>query len=272
MNDILEQQSDTRVLLGSRNAERGALARQTLIDQHPEWSDRVEVLEIDVSSDTSVTAAAALVASKSHSLYGIVNNAGVGFGVGNLSDTLQVNTYGVRRVCEAFVPLLAPAGRIVNITSAAGPNFVSECSPEKQAFFVDKKISWANLDSFMAECVAIGKADEFAARGLGNGDSYGLSKACANSYTLLLASEHPALLVSACTPGFIETDLTRAYAKAHQKSVADMGLKTPAEGTRSAMFALFEELAASGYYYGSDAKRSPLDRYRAPGAPEYTEP
>lgn len=26
---------------------------------------------------------------------------------------------------------------------------------------------------------------------------------------------------------------------------------------------------ARGHYYGSDAKRSPLDRYRAPGDPEY---
>ena len=25
-----------------------------------------------------------------------------------------------------------------------------------------------------------------------------------------------------------------------------------------------------GYYYGSDAKRSPMHKYRSPGSPEYT--
>ena len=28
-------------------------------------------------------------------------------------------------------------------------------------------------------------------------------------------------------------------------------------------------LQGNGRYYGSDAKRSPLDRYRSPGSPEY---
>ena len=31
-------------------------------------------------------------------------------------------------------------------------------------------------------------------------------------------------------------------------------------------------LEGSGHYYGSDAKRSPLDRYRSPGSPPYEGP
>jgi hypothetical protein len=49
-----------------------------------------------------------------------------------------------------------------------------------------------------------------------------------------------------------------------------MGMKPPSAGTRSPMFLLFGELDGNGRYYGSDALRSPLDRYRDPGTPAYT--
>ena len=37
------------------------------------------------------------------------------------------------------------------------------------------------------------------------------------------------------------------------------------------LFLLFGSSQGSGHYYGSDARRSPLDRYRAPGSPEYSD-
>ena len=114
------------------------------------------------------------------------------------------------------------------------------------------------------------RAEAFAEAGLGDGDPYGFSKACANAYTLLLAREHPGLRINACTPGFIETDLTRAYAESSGKSPAAMGMKPPAEGARAPLFLLFGEPEGNGRYYGSDAQRSPLDRYRAPGSEPYT--
>lgn len=43
-------------------------------------------------------------------LFGLINNAGVGFGK-SIPDTLDVNTYGPKRVCDAFIPLLDPEVR-----------------------------------------------------------------------------------------------------------------------------------------------------------------
>ena len=110
---------------------------------------------------------------------------------------------------------------------------------------------------------------EFASRGLGNGSSYHLSKACLNAYTLHLAKTYPNLRVNACTPGFIETDLTRPMAKFSNKSPEEMGMKPPEAGTKSILYLLFDTLKGNGRYYGSDAVRSPLDRYRSPGSPAY---
>merc|ERR1712146_4763 len=98
---------------------------------------------------------------------------------------------------------------------------------------------------------------------------YGFSKALVNAYNMIVARENPDLIINACTPGFIETDLTRELAKQRGSTPQEMGMKTPAEGTKAAMHLLFADGLGSGKYYGSDALRSPIDRYRGPGDPEY---
>lgn len=269
---ILDEHDDTFVLLGSRDKGRGQTALDDLLAEHPGWADRIAVLELDVSSDDSVARAAETVAAAYKQLYAVVNNAGIGLGSADLKTILETNTYGVRRVCEAFLPLLDPArGRIVNITSAAGPSYVSRCSPEKQRLFVDPQIDWASIEARMKECLAIdGGKEAFEAAGLGDGNEYGISKACTNAYTVLLARENPNLTINACTPGWVDTDMTRPYAESQGKTPAQLGMLTPAQGARSAMFLLFGEPEGNGHYYGSDAVRSPLDRYREPGSPAYT--
>lgn len=273
---VLDQCEDSVVLLGSRNVERGRAARSGLTQSHPEWTDRIEVLELDVSHENSVVKAAEHVSAtfgeQPEPLYAIVNNAGTGLGGGDLRSVLEVNIFGVRRVCEAFLPMLdSSKGRIVNVTSASGPKFVSTCSPARKSVLLDANIEWAGLQSLIEECLAIdGGKEAFAAKGLGGGGAYGLSKACTNTYTLLLARENPTLRVNACTPGLIETDMTRPYPESQGKAPSEMGMKSPADGARSALFLLFGEPEGNGRYYGSDAVRSPLDRYRAPGDPPHT--
>jgi NAD(P)-dependent dehydrogenase (short-subunit alcohol dehydrogenase family) len=276
VEQILGHADDTFVFLGSRDRGRGDAAREELVKEHPAWADRVEVIELDVSDDASVAAAREAVQGKlaGDKLYGVVNNAGIGLRSSDLAGVLNVNARGTRRVCEAFLPLLTPdGGRVVNVTSASGPNFVSRCSPERQQLLTSPDVEWAQIDALMEEAERLAETDgDFDAAGLGDGDAYGLSKACGNAYTLLLAREHPQLRVNACTPGFIESDMTRPFLEKSGASAADVGMKSPKEGTRSAMFLLFGEPEGNGRYYGSDAQRSPLDRYRSPGDPPYEGP
>jgi NAD(P)-dependent dehydrogenase (short-subunit alcohol dehydrogenase family) len=270
---ILSAHTDTFVYLGARDEERGRAAAAGLVGEHTDWKQRLEVVVLDVADDASVSQARRRVADslRGEKLYGLVNNAGIG-GSAGLAATFETNTLGVRRVCEAFVPLLAAGGRVVNVTSAAGPSFVATCSPDRQRFFLDAQLTWSQLRDFIDECLNIsGGAPAFAEKGLGDGAAYGLSKACANTYTLLLAREQPGLMVNACTPGFISTDMTRHYAESQGKSPEELGMKTPAEGAKAPLHLLFGTLEGNGRYYGSDAKRSPLDRYRAPGSPEYAD-
>ena len=269
---ILAQHADTFVYLGTRDAGRGRAAAAALVGKNAGWQARLEVVQIDVSDEASVARARERVSesTRGEALYGLVNNAGIGGWSEELAAVLATNTFGIWRVCEAFVPLVdRNGGRIVNVTSASGPTFVAACSPEWQRFFLDERLTWARLRAFLEQCLATGNAAALSAQGLADGSAYGLSKACANTYTAILAREQPGLLVNACTPGFIATDMTRRYAESEGKSPAELGMKTPAEGAKAPLHLLFGAVHGSGHYYGSDAKRSPLERYRAPGSPEY---
>lgn len=86
-------------------------------------------LELDVSDEASVTRAAAEVGALVPQLHALINNAGVEYDVGHRALTpdmdvvrhaLEVNLLGAWRMARAFVPLMAPGGCVVNVSSGAG--------------------------------------------------------------------------------------------------------------------------------------------------------
>uniref|UniRef100_A0A6T6NVJ0 Protochlorophyllide reductase n=1 Tax=Timspurckia oligopyrenoides TaxID=708627 RepID=A0A6T6NVJ0_9RHOD len=271
---ILERYQDTYVLLGSRSLDRGQEALQTLSKSSPELTSRVTVLQIDVSSQESINKAMHSVSEKFGTvpppLYGIVNNAGIYEGA--TSDILETNLIGSYNVIEAFLPLLQPeGGRIVNVSSGAAPSFVQTCSSERKNFFKNPNCSWSQILEIVDEYKQIqssGKSFEDA--GLGSGPPYGFSKALVNMMTMYYAQKYPKLIVSACTPGFIETDMTRNAFLKSGTTAAEMGMKTVEDGAVVPIKLLLEETHGSGHYFGSDGLRSPLHKYRSPGSAPYT--
>jgi NAD(P)-dependent dehydrogenase (short-subunit alcohol dehydrogenase family) len=247
---LLETQPQVHVLLGARDQQKGQRAVNSLLAEVPSAERRLEFILLDVTSDRSVRTAASALASKfgaSCSLWGLVNNAGIASG--RPSDILNVNVYGVKRVCEAFLPLLNPQGRVVNISSGVGPGYVRRCSAEEQTLLCHPAVTWQALERYIQT------------KSGGRDNPYGLSKALLNAYTILLARENPGIAINACSPGYIRTDLT-----------GGMGGLPPEAGTRAAMKLLFSELEGNGRYYGSDGLRSPLHLKRDPGEPEYKGP
>jgi NAD(P)-dependent dehydrogenase (short-subunit alcohol dehydrogenase family) len=214
----------------------------------------VSLLPLDVSSPSSISAAAASVsASFPAPLYGIVNNAGVGFGR-SIEETVLTNTLGPMRVFEAFRPLLDPdEGRVVNVASASGPNFVEALGEEQKGFYRGPREAFA-IERMVENKVKKSRVSkpEF------DNTAYGFSKALLNCHTMEIAERNPSLIINSCTPGWIDTDLTRG-----------MGARDPpSKGTRSVMKCLFD-CESRGHYYGSDGERSPIDHYREPGTPPY---
>lgn len=240
------------VYLGSRNAERGEMAVKKLIDENPEAGGKVEMLNIDVTSEESVAAAAESLRTKGVVLYALVNNAGVGLAHEGVTpdDVLATNYHGVHRVSEAFKSLVDPDGRIINTSSGVASSFLKTQTEEMKKFFSNPDLTKEELDSMVETQVAAGN--------IGMGGGYGLSKASCSALTLIQAKAYAPIKVVALSPGFIDTAMTKGF-----------GAKlSPEEGCRSALKCLFEDIT-SGFYYGSDGLRSPFTMTRDPGTPEY---
>ena len=270
---LLGSYDETFLLLGSRDSKKGQQALNSLLDIQPEWKDRLDLIQIDVEQDLSVNSAAEEVVTKfgrtPSPLYAIVNNAGIGDSMLGLNKVLQVNTFGPKRVCDAFLPLLNPSiGRVVNVTSASGPLYLAGSSNETKNLLTNPDVSWTEIEKFMSECLKL--ESERTTDWGGDWSAYGISKACTNAYSIYLAKNNPNLTINACTPGFIETDLTRPMVESNGKTPAEMGMKSPEEGVSASVFLLMGNPSGSGHYYGSDCVRSPLDKYRSPGDPPYT--
>ena len=271
-NEILHHTSFSEehdiVYLGSRSFARGLQAIEMNIPE--EKRHLIKAVQLDVTDDLSIEHCRETIESDIESseggleFYGLVNNAGGFFGK-DIKACLDINIFGMKRVTEAFLPIMKKGARIVNIGSAAGPNYVARQTEADQAFLTNKNITWDQCEEYMNACLRNGanEENEWSA-------SYGLSKAMVNCYTMILARENKDQIINCCTPGYILTDLTRPHADKAGKTPEEMGMKSTNAGAKAPVHCLFGDVG-HGWYYGSDCKRSPIDRYRSPGEPEYTE-
>jgi len=243
------------VFLCSRDASKGAAAVTDIKAKHPDAA--IELVEVDVGSDDSVAKAAAAVEQSlaGEKLYGIVNNAGVGLAAtADMETVLNTNYRGPLRIFQAFKPMLQAEGaRIVNVGSGAGPSYVNKAPMELKKILTSPTPTLEQIEHVLS--VGLDHIPEADRNGF---PPYGLSKACLASHTILLASEHPSITWSCCSPGFIDTKLTAGF-----------GARLTPEDVVVIKHCLFQPLKGNGFYYGSDAVRSPYHFMRNPGEPEF---
>lgn len=178
-------QAGVHVLLAGRNRERAVDAALKL--QLEGLS--VEAIQLDVTDEASIAAAAQQVKTQHGRLDILVNNAGI-----MLEDirrppssvslevwrrTFDTNLFGLLAVTQAFLPLLrlSSAGRIVNVSSVLG-SLALHADP--QSMIYDFKVP-----------------------------AYNVSKSAVNAWTLQLAHElrGSAIRVNAIHPGYVQTDM-----------------------------------------------------------------
>lgn len=164
------------VLLGARDAEKGARAAATIAGA----GRTVVAHRLDVADQPSIDALRDEIEARYGRLDVLVNNAAILYDtwqravnadLQEVHAALETNTFGPWRMCQAFLPLLRRSshGRIVNVSSEAG---------------------------------------SLASMGAGT-PAYAVSKVALNALTRMLAAElrGTAILVNSVCPGWVATDM-----------------------------------------------------------------
>ena len=190
----------TTLITGSNKGLGRETARRLLADGHEVWlaardpslgraaADELAArfVQLDVTDDASVTAAAALVtAATGGRLDVLINNAGIAGGrkpagevtADDVRRVFETNVFGVVRVTRAFLPLLERSDDpvIVNVSSGMGSIAVT-------------------TDPGRLESTLIGIA-------------YPASKTAVNMITTQYAKAFPQIRINAVDPGYTATDL-----------------------------------------------------------------
>ncbi|MGZ5019315.1 MAG: SDR family NAD(P)-dependent oxidoreductase [Chthoniobacterales bacterium] len=173
-----------QVFVGARKAKAGQKAAEEI---------SAKFLEIDVSKNNSVIAAARELAKQVDHLDVLVNNAGIIVDGDErilddsdelVRETFETNTLGPLRVTRAFAALLAKskAPRVINVSSSGGQ-------------LADGADGWA--------------------------PAYCISKTALNGVTVQLAAALPKAAVNSVCPGWVRTDMGGANATKSVEEGAD---------------------------------------------------
>lgn len=188
--------------VGARDRARRDDAVARLIDRGVD----AFAVPLDVTDDSSVAAAADLIAERTGHLDALVNNAGITGGVPQEPTTVdldiirtvvETNVLGVIRVTNAMLPLLRRAGspRIVNMSSGVG-SLTRQSGPDGDLTTGPVAAAYSPSKTFL--------------------------NAVMLQYVRELADTD--ILINAACPGFVATDLN-----------GFRGVRTPEEGARTAI-------------------------------------
>ncbi|UJH90950.1 SDR family NAD(P)-dependent oxidoreductase [Antarcticibacterium sp. 1MA-6-2] len=219
------------VYVGARNVEKGKYAASKL-------GDNARIIELDVTKQNTIDAAAEEIRQKFGKLDLLVNNAGIsnaGTRKGSMEEMLtaqmpsvasisemkmvwDTNVFGALAVTQAFLPLLrnASAPRIVNVSSGLGSLTLNQdpSNPYRNNFDV----------------------------------IYGASKAAMNAITVSLAIELEGtnIKINAVSPGFTATALNNFQ-----------GIDTVEEGSKEPIRVALDGSGVSGQFTGPNQESLP---------------
>lgn len=188
---------------------------------------RAEAVQLDVTRASDLSTAIERVRSESGGLDALINNAGVGakgFDLEILRRTLAANFYGALHLTDAALPIMRPHGRIVMVSSSLGHRAILPAPLRGRISAQD--LRRAGLLGFIAEYVdAVATGGHLAAGWPSS--AYRMSKIAMTTLAEVLsrelASDPREILVNACCPGWVRTDMGGPGA---DRSISD-GADTP---------------------------------------------
>ena len=150
-------------------------------------------------------------------------------------------------MCQIVIPLLSPHGRIVNLSSVAST--LKPYGEQMRQRFRNPGMTLEQLEKLVREYEqSVHDKTEAGSGFVGPGRAYAFSKSCVNAFTRILAKENPGLVINACCPGWVKTDMGLSIGKAP---------KTPAEGAKVPVRVAFGDIGGvTGAYWANASVRS----------------
>ena len=133
---LLAKQQNYHCIMGSRSLDKGQEALKSI--QSSDTAGSISLVQLDITSDDSITAAVQQVETDHGHLDVLVNNAGVcptDFTRSALRDCIETNAISPAMVTKEFAPLLSKSKdpRVIYVSSALG-SITKRSDPGDQAY------------------------------------------------------------------------------------------------------------------------------------------
>jgi len=192
----------------------------------------------------------------------LINNAGVNLdqttkhGIETATQTIEVNYNGTCEMTKVLLPLMRRPGhqhlghsRVVNVSSVASKLRSSEYPKSTRQGF-QNVTSLTDVDNLRDRYLRSVTERCERENGWPVGRSYNVSKALMNAATQVLATENEDLLINACCPGWLDTDMGSLVGKLS---------KSARDGTKIPLKLAFGNIKESGKYWENPSVFSTAD-------------
>ncbi|XP_033639673.1 carbonyl reductase [NADPH] 1-like [Asterias rubens] len=240
---LCKQLDNGVVYLTSRNEERGkeAVAKLNKEGLKPQFH------QLDIDDRTSVERLRDYLKKTYGGLDILINNAGIAFKASSTEPfgsqatiTMATNYTATIDACKILIPVIKPGGRVVSVASFTGKMAFDKMSKENQDRLTATKTE-EDVALLMKEFVEAANKGDHVSKGWPDW-GYAMTKLGVIGAVKALAqknqSENPKddILIMACCPGYVDTDMT-----------SNKGKKTPDEGADTPVYLAMLPPGSAGF-------------------------
>jgi len=213
------QEFDGIVYLTARNEDLGRKAVDDVKSELTRMScAELRFHQLDISDVDSINRLKNFIVEQHGGLDILVNNAAIAYKQSSTApfaeqaeETMKINFFGTKNICDILFPILKPHSRVVNVSSQAG--LLKQITDESlRSKFSSDSLTVDELSSLLTTFVELAKNGQHQQRGYSN-SAYGMSKVGVTALTkiqqrTLDKGDKPDIIVNACCPGYVNTDMT----------------------------------------------------------------
>jgi carbonyl reductase 1 len=229
VESLIEKLQKSVIYLTARDENRGQKAVTEITSTKTLATNELRFHQLDITNDNSCKNFADYIQNTHQGLDILINNAGIMFSNDakesaeiQAEATIGINYYGTKLISSHLLPLIRKGGRVVNICSSLGV-MKKRYSDERIKQLTSAK-TLEEIDAFVEEYKKHAKDNTRKVGGFPE-SAYQVSKSAEIALTLLQAKELEAknVIVNACCPGYVATDMT------HHKGylTVEQGADTP---------------------------------------------